>query len=540
LRKRHEEVDISTSASDTDQAEIRVQYGFVSSSSEEIAEEWRSLLSNGQEKEETSEQPSALQQSSSITSFSSRFRLKKENSTSSIASLSSDEQSPKRRKPKSKFKHKRTQTGGYARFYSDVMGITFLEIESADDLPPEKNVIRTGFDMDPFVIVTYGVSTFRTRAIRHSLKPVWNEKLYFHVKSSEENYKIKFAVYDKDKFTNNDFVASQEISISDIIQMMPTDTDTSAEHTPSEEIEHNMGRHTIPLKLAKPEKWQDDVHPTLTIRAKFVPYTEIRRMFWVALAKTCDDDNSNTMSRLEVQTMLETLCSNISESTLDRFWTENGKEPTEDLTMDELVKSLENFILAADEKSSHVDANTIIEAGSDLPVDPNNNKTVNPYFLPASDNDEDEDQNNIDDASDGNDGDDDISQDDDFINSSEYDDGDDVDLTNSDSTISTSLQSPDEADYEALAEADGIQYINGPLKKLELQNDNDHETHSRRHTPEKVIRLNECPICHKPNLFKRGQMDIVTHVATCAANDWTTVDRFLLSNIGSEAQAQRR
>jgi phosphatidylserine decarboxylase len=118
----------------------------------------------------------------------------------------------------------------------------------------------------------------------------------------------------------------------------------------------------------------------------------------------------------------------------------------------------------------------------------------------------------------------------------EYDDEDD-DLLHSNSTT-TAPHSPDEADYEALAEADGIQYIDGPLKDLELKDQEDMKPSKPAH--EKVIRLNECPICHKLNLAKRGQMDIVTHVATCAANDWTTVDRFLMGNFGTEAQAQRK
>lgn len=518
-----------------------------------------------------------MQKSSSTTSFSSRFRrpLKKGNSTSSITSLTpsleqqqqqQEQQPPKPKRGKrlkNKFRRrkggnggrrsnkKKKTEGGYAKFYSDVMGITFLEIESAQDLPPERNVTRTGFDMDPFVIVSYGVSTFRTRAIRHNLNPTWNEKLFFHVRNSQENYKIKFAVYDKDKFSGNDFVASQEISIADIIQKMPTSVTQStatptafdqADHSPSQEIERNMGRHTIPLKLAKPDKWKDSVHPTLTIRAKFVPYVEIRKMFWIALAKTCDADSSNSMSRLEVQAMLEALGSNISESTLDHFWQEHGKDFDQDLTMDELVASLESFILAVDTKQDNgEDPNTIIEEEKDVPVDAKNNSTVNPFFLAASDDEDDEDDEDEEEEEDD-EYDSEISEDSEggyFSSHGDYDE-DDIDLAHSGSTASTTApQSPDEADYEALAEADGIQYIDGPLKELKLQQDKE-DDHPHKPAQEKVIRLNECPICHKPNLGKRGQMDIVTHVATCAANDWTTVDRFLMGNFGSEAQAQRK
>jgi phosphatidylserine decarboxylase len=596
LRKKREDAT-STNTSDTDQAEICCQFGLmyksdsgtiIPSDSAAFAEDWQYLLDDEEDDAEVSALSSSppitvtnntisttgmpeMKKSSSTTSFSSRFRrpLKKDNSTSSINSLTpsieKQQQQPKRGKRlKNKFRRRRSgrrtsrkkPEGGYAKFYSDVMGITFLEIESAKDLPPEKNVTRTGFDMDPFVIVSYGISTFRTRAIRHNLNPTWNEKLFFHVRNTQENYKIKFAIYDKDKFSGNDFVASQEISIADIIQKMPTSITSSTatptafeegDNSPSQEIERNMGRHTIPLNLAKPDKWKDSCHPTLTIRAKFVPYVEIRKMFWIALAKTCDADNSNTMSRLEVQTMLETLGSNISESTLDQFWEEHSKDFEQDLTMDELVTSLESFIMAVDTKQNDYDPNTIIEEEKDLAVDAKNNGTINPFFLAASDDEEeDEDDDEGDDYDDLDE--DDLSDYDDSEGSyssshGEYDE-DDIDLANSGSTTTTAPQSPDEADYEALAEADGIQYIDGPLKELKLQEDKEGEVNSARHphksVQEKVIRLNECPICHKPNLSKRGQMDIVTHVATCAANDWTTVDRFLMGNFGSEAQAQRK
>lgn len=578
LRKRREEVDTSNN-SDIDQAEVCIQYGLIYKNEEgvslsvdqnTIAEDWQYLLnedtnsaladplnpstsSNPEQEEEQQQQnlqlaPPMLKESASSSTFSrfkrspSTQKLHKDDSVSSLQSLNNanhdnNKKPTRRRKLRNKFRRRRnTQQPGYAMFYSDVMGITFLEIESAKDLPPERNVTRTGFDMDPFVIVSYGTSTFRTRAIRHNLNPTWNEKLFFHVRNSRENYKIKFAVYDKDKFSGNDFVASQELSISDIIEKMPTPSDTPAQvESVGEEIDRSMGRHTIPLILANAKKWQDSLHPTLTIRAKFVPYVEIRKMFWIALAKTCDADNSNTMSRLEVQTMLETLGSNISESTLDHFWEENNRDFSEDLTMDELVKSLESFMQMTDEKhNQRRNSNIIIEEGEEVPVDPKENKTTNPFFMAGSDDDlsdyeyDDEEDDDLVDIED---------DDDEYYTSlGEYDD-DDEELVHSNAT-STAPHSPDEADYEALAEADGIQYIDGPLKDLEIK-DTEEVTPAKPHH-EKVIRLKECPICHKPNLGKRGQMDIVTHVATCAANDWTTVDRFLMGNFGTEAQAQRK
>jgi phosphatidylserine decarboxylase len=610
LRKRREETttanDTST-ASDADQAEICIQYGLAYKNDQGVTlpmnpvsmeEDWKYLLNDEDlladinvvstspppgSATATTQPPPMMQERTSSSTFS-RFKrnnnqqlLKKDNSISSLQSLTPSTppiKTTKRKKLRNRFRRRnnnnnntttsrprrseKKQPEGYAKFYSDIMGITFLEIESAQDLPPERNMTRTGFDMDPFVIVTYGTSTFRTRAIRHNLNPIWNEKLFFHVRNTQENYKIKFAVYDKDKFSGNDFVGSQELTISDIVQKMPSPSttprpDETADETPSEEIDRNMGRHTIPLALANASKWNNKIKPTLTIRAKFVPYVEIRKMFWTALAKTCDADSSNTMSRLEVQTMLETLGSNISEATLDHFWQENGKDFNEDLTMDELVKSLESFMQMADEKQmQRRNSNAIIEEAQDVPVDTKGTETKNPFFMAPSDDEEDdaeeegyeedEDEDDDDDEMDEEDDDEEEQgEDDDYFSSfGEYDDEDD-DLLNSTSTT-TSPQTPDETDYEVLAEADGIQYVDGPLKELALKQQEEDKAYdaASKSTHEKVIRLNECPICHKPNLAKRGQMDIVTHVATCAANDWTTVDRFLMGNFGTEAQAQRK
>ena len=53
-----------------------------------------------------------------------------------------------------------------------VLGVVFIEIVSCEDLPPYKNFTRTSFDMDPFVVVSFGKKTFRTGWKRHTLNPV--------------------------------------------------------------------------------------------------------------------------------------------------------------------------------------------------------------------------------------------------------------------------------------------------------------------------------------------------------------------------------
>ncbi|KAF7721781.1 hypothetical protein EC973_004133 [Apophysomyces ossiformis] len=419
-----------------------------------------------------------------------------EPTSSSVTTASSGTATPPKTKRRYRKRFRRRGKDQIAQFLPDIVGVTFLEIAHANDLPPEKNVTRTGFDMDPFVVCSYGASTFRTRAIRHNLNPVWNEKLFFHVRQNESNYKLKFAVYDKDKFSNNDFVAWQEIPITDIINNPQVNTTCAMKASiPAEAIEAGMDLHTIPLQMAKQEKWQDR-HPTLTFRAKFVPYSEIRKMFWMALAKTYDSDESGSMNRLEIQSMLESVGSTISEATLDAFWRRHGKDPaneTDELSIDEMVQCLEEFMLTHDGhlgSATKATENLVHNTGEETPSD------------------DEEEGAYTDDSS--------------YPQSEDAEDVDDAD------------------DDEALIDAQGVQFTGAASSNLsEILVDAEDEGRGDS-ANEKVIRLAECPICHRPNLASRAQMDIVTHVATCAANDWTTVDRFLMGNFVTEAYAQRR
>ena len=70
-------------------------------------------------------------------------------------------------------------------------------------------VTRTGWDMDPFVVVSFSKKIFRTRVIRHSLNPTWDEKLLFHVRRYETTFSVHFAVLDWDKLSSNDHVGGR-------------------------------------------------------------------------------------------------------------------------------------------------------------------------------------------------------------------------------------------------------------------------------------------------------------------------------------------
>lgn len=104
---------------------------------------------------------------------------------------------------------------------SDVAGVLFLEINKITDLPPEKNMTRTSFDMDPFVVTSLGRKTYRTRVVRHDLNPVFDEKLVFQVQKHQLNFLLNFAVVDRDKLSGNDFVGTCNLPVPKITEMAP-------------------------------------------------------------------------------------------------------------------------------------------------------------------------------------------------------------------------------------------------------------------------------------------------------------------------------
>jgi phosphatidylserine decarboxylase len=57
---------------------------------------------------------------------------------------------------------------------------------------------------------------------------------------------------------------------------------------------------------------------------------------------------------------------------------------------------------------------------------------------------------------------------------------------------------------------------------------------------ERVINVKNCPLCHRPRLNKKAEMDIITHLAVCASGDWAKIDRIVVGNFVTASQAQRK
>ncbi|KAK2758951.1 hypothetical protein FQN54_003049 [Arachnomyces sp. PD_36] len=458
-----------------------------------------------------------------------------------------------------------------------VSGIVFLEISKITDLPPERNVTRTSFDMDPFVVTSLGRKTLRTRVIRHNLNPIFDEKMVFQVMKHEQQYSISFTVIDRDKLSGNDFVASTYFPLQTLVLAAPeADPETGLYklNGPSESVatppassksrfrlgmsrsssagslsklskptlksrssaaslssqsqgdqlqsgptsvpsesttllnipgstnntmldettagpdEDDLKVYTIPLTLKNKERWEDKHSPELYVKAKYLPYPALRQQFWRVMLKQYDADDSARISKVELITMLDTLGSTLKESTIDgffhRFAAENEPSDTADLTFDQAVICLEDTLQALQKKSVGDRIKNLV--------------TSHPSTTGSSPQSENQ------------------SSGDELV-----------------PEINLSLSS--DADPEGTA-------TQQPSSRDELSSSQEGDLHpddlADERGEEHVIEIRECPLCHQPRLGKRSDADIITHIATCASQDWRQVDNLVMGGFVTSSQAQRK
>ncbi|KAG9228871.1 phosphatidylserine decarboxylase-like protein [Amylocarpus encephaloides] len=483
----------------------------------------------------------------------------------------------RRRKLRLRGLRKKKQAAAYEfNSESEVVGIVFLEIGKITDLPPERNMTRTSFDMDPFVVASLGKKTYRTRVIRHNLNPVFHEKMIFQVLRHEQTYSISFTVIDRDKLSGNDFIASTVIPLTEITDTAPSaDSETGlyelkepelnavvpekqnrsrfklplsrssssqslsrlgrpqltpnksrdAFYTsgsnsgattphlgvpptsnpgggpagdlapPTNAVDEDDGYHgrgdpdlhpfTIPLKLKNAEKWEAKHSPVLDIQAKYVPYPALRQQFWRSMLRQYDTDESGRISKVELTTMLDTLGSTLKESTIDGFFARFGKNQASlndgdaDLSFDEAVICLEDQLLEKSKSQSVAD-----RLRSHLPT----HMGGTPARPPPS-------------------------------------------LRTEDSTASSRSQT-----LVDQTETQDVQDLGTPGEEGDALDNNDLNDKGEEH----VVEIRECPICHQPRLNKRSDTDIITHIATCASQDWRQVNSIVMAGFVTSSQAQRK
>jgi phosphatidylserine decarboxylase len=434
--------------------------------------------------------------------------------------------------------------------------------------------------MDPFVVASLGRKTYRTRVIRHNLNPVFEEKMVFQVMRHEQNYSLSFSVVDRDKLSGNDFVGTANLSLSTVISTAPeADAETGLYRLPEppdaaslptpkssrfklpisrssssqslnklsrpslhsrnsqssmtsssqldtppiltgapadpnfltavstyggviqeapDEITNNnedsdLRVYILPLILKNKERWEDKHNPQLIVSAKYLPYPALRQQFWRAMLRQYDSDENARVSKLELTTMLDTLGSTLKESTIDGYFQRfakscNVQDPgSMQLTFDQAVICLEDQLQKLAPKKSFGETVKGYMEHTHL--------SVNTNEVPPSN-----------------------------INREVVPDGASVAPANrqADTSIVPTI-SQDEL---------GPPGETGDILEREDLADDSGEEH--------VVEIRECPICHQPRLNKRSDADIITHIATCASQDWRQINNLVMAGFVTSSQAQRK
>ncbi|XP_027903920.1 probable ADP-ribosylation factor GTPase-activating protein AGD11 isoform X2 [Vigna unguiculata] len=75
--------------------------------------------------------------------------------------------------------------------------------------------VRDVMTSDPYVIISLGHQSVKTRVIKNNLNPIWNESLMLSIPDNIPPLKI--IVYDKDTFSTDDFMGEAEIDIQPLV-----------------------------------------------------------------------------------------------------------------------------------------------------------------------------------------------------------------------------------------------------------------------------------------------------------------------------------
>ncbi|KIW42562.1 phosphatidylserine decarboxylase [Exophiala oligosperma] len=446
---------------------------------------------------------------------------------------------------------------------NDVNGVLFTEIVKITDLPPERNMTRTSFDMDPFVVTALGRKILRTKVVRHNLNPVYNEKMVFQIMKHETGYSLTFTVIDRDKLSGNDFVASTSFPIQKMIEAAP-------------EEDPETGLYDLP----EPPEFSAAMATNQNGKSRFrLPLS--RSSSQSSLSKLARPNFKRDDSSVSVSSSLSTSISNESRppaptsapvdssaSTLKVPGTADvaSPQPPEDPTMKSYVLPLElknkeqweakhrpelyirgrylpykalrqqfwramfkQYDADDSKRISKIEFTTMLDTlGSTL-----KESTIDGFYTRfATENEET--------------GEVDLSFDQAVMCLEEQlQKGSDKKTTSEKikAAIPTTSKPQDDpnivqshvlsGEVPAIEQKEiGTAGEEGQLLDDDLEDMGDSEEH--------VIEIRECPICHQPKLNRRTEADIITHIATCASSDWRQVNNLVMGGFVTQSQAQRK
>ncbi|XP_019434449.1 PREDICTED: probable ADP-ribosylation factor GTPase-activating protein AGD11 isoform X1 [Lupinus angustifolius] len=106
--------------------------------------------------------------------------------------------------------HKSTKKSTSLAGMVEFVGLIMVNVVKGTNL-----AVRDVMTSDPYVILSLGHQSVKTRVIKNNLNPVWNESLMLSI--PENIPPLKVLVYDKDTFSTDDFMGEAEIDIQPLL-----------------------------------------------------------------------------------------------------------------------------------------------------------------------------------------------------------------------------------------------------------------------------------------------------------------------------------
>lgn len=366
----------------------------------------------------------------------------------------------------------------------EVLGVVFIEIVSCEDLPPYKNFTRTSFDMDPFVVVSCGKKTFRTGWKRHTLNPIFKERLAFEILPHEYNFSIQFLVLDKDHFSFHDDVAHISLPLKDLTEyatVKPIEENVNVDvadngsddgsdiirerrpasfTTPQHEAPSNVSVRILCDDENENENENKDKGTDVKSRKKFVKKKLVRSKTDASQYRTMslslnlhDQEYIGKYSpKLKIRVRFETY-----NELRKQFWRI-------------LLKEYQNNLVNHQETYDYIELISLLDTVGCI----NSDEVVEKFYI----------------------------------------------------NLNKSAWGGDLLTYDEIIDQLELYLIENNKKRNDDNN--------------KIFVFDTCPICNQKRVSKKQDLDIITHFAICASKDWNGVSKMLLSSYVTPTQATKK
>lgn len=125
---------------------------------------------------------------------------------------------------------------------------------------------KSGFECDPCAVIAFGKRTARTRVIRHTLAPEWNERLILVVPPDGTRAAVALSVLNWDTIAGEATVGETTLDIADVVASAPKPDARTGLYPPEAGLGADMREFRLPLAVPLDAGLDTKAAPVLVVR----------------------------------------------------------------------------------------------------------------------------------------------------------------------------------------------------------------------------------------------------------------------------------